>query len=105
MSLFNYLLLSRPGQLLFFFLTEIPYMQLPPLPLSEWYKTKMTIHLYMQIVGKIKIRMMPRRNHWWNITLYVHPKGITTGLIPYEKGCFEILFNFLEHALEITTSN
>lgn len=80
-------------------------MQLPALPLNEWDKTKMTLHLYIQIVGKIRLKSMPRKNHWWNITLHVTPKGITTGLMPYEKGCFEIQFNFIRHRLEITTSN
>jgi hypothetical protein len=79
-------------------------MQLPDLPLHEWENTKMTIHLYMQIVGKIKLKSMPRRNHWWNITLLINSKGVTTGAIPYQNGSFEIQFNFLLHKLELTTT-
>ncbi len=80
-------------------------MQLPILPLNEWHKTKMTLHLYIQIAGKIRLKSMPRKNHWWNTTLYINPKGITTGLMPYENGCFEIQFNFIKHVLEVSTSN
>ena len=80
-------------------------MQLPQLPLKEWERTKMTLHLYLQIVGKIKLKVMPRRNHWWNITLHVNAKGITTNSMPYGAESFEIQFNFIKHQLEITTSN
>lgn len=80
-------------------------MQLPTLSLNAWDKTKMTIHLYIQIIGKIRLKSMPRKNHWWNITLHTNAKGITTGLMPYQNGCFEIQFNFIKHVLEITTSN
>ena len=65
----------------------------------------MTLHLYCQIVGKIRLKSMPRKNHWWNITLYINEKGITTGSMPYDNGCFEIQFNFLKHRLEVNTSN
>lgn len=76
-----------------------------PLPLlQEWESTKMTLHLYLQIVGKIRLKTMPRRNHWWNITLYVNSKGITTDSMPYDEGTFEIQFNFINHTLEIFTS-
>lgn len=80
-------------------------MQLPALPLADWQQTKMTLHLYAQIVGKIKLKCMPRKNHWWNITLLINEKGITTGTMPYANGCFEIQFNFINHRLEIVTSN
>ena len=79
-------------------------MQLPDLPLHEWEKTKMTLHLFMQIVGKIKLKCMPRKNHWWNITLQVNAKGITTGAMPYKNGCMEIQFNLMRHQVEISAS-
>ncbi len=79
-------------------------MELPELPLQLWEKTKMTLHLYVQIVGKIRLKVMPRKNHWWNITLYVNAKGITTSSMFYSDDSFEIQFNFIEHKLEITTS-
>jgi hypothetical protein len=64
----------------------------------------MTVHLYAQIIGKIKLKCMPRKNHWWNITLLVNATGITTGMMPYNNGCFEVRFNFISHRLEIITS-
>ena len=51
----------------------------PALPLSEWEGTKTSLHLYCQIVGKIRLALTPRLNHWWNVTLYVSSRGITTG--------------------------
>jgi hypothetical protein len=79
-------------------------MELPELPLKQWEKTKMTLHLYMQIAGKIKLKLMPRKNHWWNITLFVNAKGITTRSMLYGDKSFKIQFDFIEHRLEITTS-
>jgi hypothetical protein len=79
-------------------------MELPALPLKEWENTKMTLHLYLQIVGKIKLKVMPRRNHWWNITLHVNARGITTNSMFNGNESFEIQFNFIDHKLEITTS-
>lgn len=81
-------------------------LHLPELPLEAWEQTKTTLHLYLQIVGKIRLKMMPRKNHWWYVTLYISPKGLTTHAIPYEDGAetFEITFNFIEHQLEIVTS-
>ena len=79
-------------------------MQLQSLPLAEWEQTKMTLHLYLQIVGKIRMSLMPRKNHWWGITLYVNQKGITTNAMPYQDGMVEIQFDFINHKLEVTTS-
>ena len=77
---------------------------LPPLPLAEWEATKTTLHLYLQIVGKIQLKLNPKRNHWWHITLYPVAKGISSQQIPCGDRTFEILFNFIEHRLEIQTS-
>jgi len=76
----------------------------PPLPLQEWETTKDTLHLYLQIIGKIRLTLMPRRNHWWNITLYVTTRGLGTGPIPYKFYTFEINFDFIDHQLFIQTS-
>ena len=62
------------------------------------------LHLYIQIVGKIRLMLAPRKNHWWYITLYVSPKGFTTHAIPYGNESFEITFNAHTHQLELTTS-
>ncbi|AWX43526.1 hypothetical protein HME9304_00515 [Flagellimonas maritima] len=77
----------------------------PKLPLEEWEPTKETLHRYLQIVGKIRLALMPRKNHWWYITLYVNSKGITTRSILYGDFIFEIQFDFIHHQLHIQTSN
>jgi hypothetical protein len=80
---------------------------LEELPLEAWERSKQTLHLNLQIVGKVRLQFAPRRNHWWNVTLYLSPRGITTGPIPVGNGAFtfEITFNFLEHRLEVTASH
>ena len=77
----------------------------PPLPLEEWKATKNTLHLYLQIVGKIRLELFPRLNHWWHVPFYVSTRGLTTRPIPYKNGNFEIEFDFIEHKLKITTSD
>ncbi len=75
------------------------------MPLDEWRKTKDTLHLYLQIVGKIRLVMHPRINHWWHVPLYVSPRGLTTRAIPYRGGSFEIEFDLHDHHLKIHTSD
>lgn len=77
----------------------------PPLPLEEWRDTKNTLHLYLQIVGKIRLALHPRINHWWHVPLYISPRGLTTRSIPYGSGNFEIEFDLLKHRLRISTSD
>jgi hypothetical protein len=77
----------------------------PEMPLDAWRPTKNTLHLYLQIVGKIRLAMHPRVNHWWHVPLYVSPRGLTTRAIPFEGGNFEIEFDFHEHALKIKMSD
>lgn len=77
----------------------------PEIPLDAWRPTKNTLHLFLQVVGKIRLRTHPRVNHWWHVTLYVSPRGLTTRSIPYAGGSFEIEFDFKEHALKIKTSD
>lgn len=78
---------------------------LQPLPkFNEWKQAHRTLHLYLQIVGKIKLKVMPRRNHWWGITLFVNSKGITTDVMPCGEDGFEIQLNLIEHRLEVNTS-
>ena len=76
----------------------------PPLPLEEWEQTKNTLHLFLQIVGKVRLATHPKTNHWWHVTLYVSTRGLATGPIPFQRGLFEIEFDFLRHALSISTS-
>ncbi|HEX8736810.1 MAG TPA: DUF5996 family protein [Pyrinomonadaceae bacterium] len=77
----------------------------PPLPLAAWEEAKDTLHLWTQIVGKIRLARTPLINHFWNVTLYVSARGLTTSAMPYERGVFEIEFDFIEHNLVIKTSN
>lgn len=77
----------------------------PPLPIEEWEDTKNTLHLFFQIVGKIRLTLFPKMNHWWHVTLYLSPRGMTTRPIPYNSMIFEIDFDFIDHTLRIQTSN
>ncbi|MGB3634432.1 MAG: DUF5996 family protein [Rubrobacteraceae bacterium] len=79
-------------------------MELTPLPLEEWEETKETLHRYAQIVGKVRMELSPPMNHWWHVTLYVTPQGLSTGPIPHASGTFVISFDLLENRLEVKTS-
>jgi len=76
----------------------------PELPLEAWKDTYATLHMWTQIVGKVRLALSPRVNHWWEVTLYVTPLGLTTSPIPYDGGIFEIQFDFIHHRLLIRTS-
>jgi len=71
----------------------------PPLPLREWQRTRDSLHMWTQIVGKIRLAVTPLVNHWWNVPLYVYPRGLTTSVMPYRGRGFEIRFDFVSHAL------
>jgi hypothetical protein len=77
----------------------------PALPLDAWLDTYQTLHIWTQIVGKIRMMLSPKLNQWWHTTLYVNSRGLTTSSIPYGGGVFEIQFDFIEHQLEIRTSD
>jgi hypothetical protein len=76
----------------------------PALPLEEWEATYHTLHMWTQIVGKIRLMLSPLENHFWNIALYVNTRGLTTSPIPYQGRTFEIQFNFVDHRLELRTA-
>src|SRR5277367_2563065 len=76
----------------------------PALPLAAWQDTYDTLHMWTQIVGKIRMTLTPLINHYWNATLYVSPRGLTTSAIPYPGGLFEIEFDFIAHKLAIRTN-
>lgn len=80
--------------------TDSPW---PALDYDEWQATQATLHLWMQIVGKIRLVQTPWVNHSWHVALYVTARGLTTSPIPYGSRTFEIEFDFLEHRLRITT--
>ena len=77
----------------------------PPLPLEEWEPTRATLHMWTQVVGKIRLTLTPLTNHWWNVPLYLSARGLTTSVIPYGARTFEIEFDFLAHRLDITTGD
>ena len=76
----------------------------PSLRISDWTATRDTLHLWTQIVGKIRMAHAPLVNHWWQVTLYVSARGLTTSAIPHPTGAFEIEFDFLGHQLEVRSS-
>jgi hypothetical protein len=78
---------------------------LPDLPLEAWQDTYTTLHLWTQIVGKIRLALSPRMNHWWQTTLYVTPRGLTTSPMPYGAEIIQIDFDFIEHMLRIQSSS
>ena len=76
----------------------------PELPLEAWQDTYNTLHMWTQMVGKVRLALSPRVNHWWEVPLYVNSRGLTTSPIPYGDGIFEIQFDFISHQLIIQTS-
>ena len=76
----------------------------PELPLDAWSDTCATLHLYTQIVGKVRLAQSPWVNHSWHVTLYVTPRGLTTSAIPHGNAAFQIDFDFVGHALHVATS-
>jgi hypothetical protein len=76
----------------------------PALPLEAWQDTYATLHMWTQIVGKVRLALTPLINHWWEVPLYVSARGLTTSAIPYQRGIFEVEFDFLKHNLVIQTS-
>jgi hypothetical protein len=76
----------------------------PELPLAAWQDTYATLHMWTQVVGKVRLALSPLVNHWWEVPLYVDACGLTTSAIPYGNGIFEVQFDFIEHRLIIQTS-
>lgn len=77
----------------------------PALVLEEWQDTYATVHMWTQIVGKIRLKQTPLINHWWNCPLYISPRGLTTSAMPYQDRVFEIEFDFIDHKLLIECSD
>jgi hypothetical protein len=76
----------------------------PALPLAPWRDAKDTLHLWTQVVGKVRLALAPMVNHWWQVPLYVNARGLTTSAMPWRGGAVEIQFDFLDHALVLATS-
>jgi hypothetical protein len=77
----------------------------PDLTLSGWSDTKDTIHLWTQIVGKVRMAFEPRTNHWWEVPLYVSARGLTTSLVPGPAGGFDAELDFVDHELVVRTTS
>ena len=77
----------------------------PALPLAEWEETRATLHMWTQIVGKIRLALAPSCNHWWHVPLYVTTRGLTTSPMPYGTRALEIDFDFLDHQLVLQASD
>jgi hypothetical protein len=77
----------------------------PALPLESWKDTYATLHMWTQMVGKVRLCLTPLVNHWWNVPLYVSARGLSTSLIPYGQRGFELWFDFIGHRLLLETSD
>ena len=77
----------------------------PELPVDAWRETCDTLHMWTQVVGKIRMTLTPLINHWWNVPLYVCARGLTTSPIPYGQRIFEMRFDFISHKLVVETSD
>jgi Family of unknown function (DUF5996) len=77
----------------------------PPLPLESWRDTCSTLHMWTQIVGKVRLALTPTLNHWWNVPLYVSARGLSTSAVPFADRIFEIEFDFIDHQLVLQTND
>ena len=77
---------------------------LPALPFDSWKDTLATLHMWAQIVGKVRLKLCPLVNHWWNVPFYVTARGMTTSAMPYERRALEVQFDFIAHKILIETS-
>jgi len=77
----------------------------PALPIAEWQDTRDTLHLWTQVVGKVRLALAPPINHWWHVPLYVTARGLTTSLMPAGRLGLEVVFDFDSHELLILTTD
>jgi Family of unknown function (DUF5996) len=77
----------------------------PQLTLSTWEGTRDTLHLWTQIVGKVRLALAPMVNHWWQVPLYVSARGLTTSIMPTGRRGLEIQFDFTQHRLDLLTTD
>ena len=85
-------------------MTTPPTRVWPPLPYEDWEPTKQTLHRFAQIVGKVRMSLVPFRNHWWHVTLAVSAHGLTTGPMPFGDLDVEIELDFVDHRLHVRSS-
>ena len=77
----------------------------PALSADSWTETRQTLHRWTQVVGKTRLALCPMLNHWWQVALYVTPRGLSTGAMPYASGSCEVVFDFRAHQLRVHTSD
>ena len=77
---------------------------LPALPLASWNDTLATLHMWTQVVGKVRLKLCPLVNHFWNVPFYLTARGMTTSAMPYPRGTIEVRFDFVDHKLLLETS-
>src|SRR5437016_10633831 len=77
----------------------------PDLDVPGWNETRDTLHMWLQVVGKIRLALTPLINHWWNVPLYVSARGLTTSLMHAGSRGLEIEFDFVDHALRLRTTD
>jgi hypothetical protein len=86
-------------------MSNVPQVSWPELPTAAWRESYETLHLWSQIIGKIRLARAPWQNHSWHVVLYVTARGLTTSPIPDGAATFQIDFDFVDHVLRISTSN
>ncbi len=84
--------------------TAISQEYWPALAYHDWNETCETLHMWTQVVGKVRLALSPYINHWWQVPLYVNARGLTTSPIPYNHRIFEVQFDFIDHNLHILTN-
>ena len=77
----------------------------PELPWRQWGPTISTLHMWTQVVGKVRMALAPPLNHWWHVTLYVSSRGMTTSPIPFGNRLFQVDFDFIDHRLDVTDTD
>jgi Family of unknown function (DUF5996) len=77
----------------------------PGLPFAAWSETCNTLQLWMQVAGKVRLKLTPPVNHWWNVTFYVHARGLIAPANPFPVGTFDIDFDLIGHQLRLVTSD
>ena len=77
----------------------------PALRVADWEDTRDTLHMWTQVVGKIRLAAAPMINHWWQVPLYVSPRGLTTSAVPWGRRMFDIEFDFVDHRLRLRVSS
>ena len=84
---------------------QLPASAWPALPYEEWRPTKETVHRFTQIMGKLRMTLVPFRNHWWHVTLAVSAHGVTTGRMPFGERSLEVELDVVESRLRVRTSD